>query len=67
MARKLKYGEGQVTKDVVVTLPQGAIAGLDEMARTLLISRSELIARIGLGHIPLQLTELELGKYWPAS
>jgi hypothetical protein len=63
MARKPKYGENQETKDVMVTLPKGAIAGLDAMANRMLMSRSELIARIGLGEIPLKLTELESGKF----
>lgn len=52
MGRKRKYREP--TKDVTITLPQTAIDNLDMLAQTLdLPSRSELIARIGLGEISI--------------
>ena len=52
MARKPKYKEP--VQRVSVTLPESAIAGLDELAQLLgFEGRSELIARIGLGEISL--------------
>jgi len=61
MGRRNKYEEP--TRDVTVTLPQSAIQGLDLLAEVLNLSgRSELIARIGLGEIPL---DAFLGEFSP--
>jgi len=60
MARKPKHGEA--TKDVTVTLPPTAIANLDAIAKRMGISRSELIAKIGLGEIAIDLEPQMLGE-----
>lgn len=53
MAGKKKYGD-QPTKDFSITSTPEAVAGLDQMVKSLkLRSRSELITRIGLGQIPI--------------
>lgn len=58
--RKPKYADP--TKNVTLTLPQEAIQGLDQLAETLnLPSKSELIARIGLGQIEVDC----LGEFSP--
>lgn len=53
MPAKKRYGEERA-RSVTMTVPDSALAGLDQLAETLnLKSKSELITRIGLGQIQL--------------
>ncbi|WP_416674705.1 ribbon-helix-helix protein, CopG family [Egbenema bharatensis] len=54
---KAKHSEhGQEKKIISMSVPEDAVKGLDEWAKELNISRSELVTRIGLGKIPLNLS-----------
>lgn len=50
MARKPKHG-AEKTRDITLTLPPTAVANLDAAAARLGLSRSALVAKIGLGQI----------------
>lgn len=60
MGRKTKYGEP--VKDVTVTLPQTAIENLDAWANKLNMTRSELIANIGLSQLRISQDQQALGE-----
>ncbi|KAM3099481.1 hypothetical protein ACKFKF_14410 [Phormidesmis sp. 146-12] len=59
-ARKAEHGEPK--RDVTVTLTERAIVGLDNWAKNLGISRSELITQLGLGKIQVHPDLKALGE-----
>lgn len=59
MVGKKKYGS-EPARNITMTIPNSAVAGLDLLAQTLnLGSKSELVTRIGLGQIQLAPEALE--------
>ncbi|XGW00037.1 MAG: ribbon-helix-helix protein, CopG family [Leptolyngbya sp. BL-A-14] len=63
MPKTRKKEHGEPKRDVTVTLTESAIAGLDNWARQLGISRSELVTQIGLGKLQIHPDLQALGEF----